>query len=177
MYGLLKENGPFLVDSKKPANADTFLTENHYSWHKIANILYIDNPVGTGFSHFRDEPSIFEIGSNPRKANQVSIELAEFLVHFMKLYPYYVGFQPNSKIYLFGESYGGTYVTKLGGYILKHHKYKVKTLFFRFCGKIGSYNSTMYCVLINFLTVLIMQNLQVLIQGIILRFLCFQDAV
>ncbi len=56
MYGMLKENGPFLVDVKAPPNDEPYLESNPYSWHKAANLLYVDNPVGTGFSHLIGEP-------------------------------------------------------------------------------------------------------------------------
>ena len=126
MYGLLKENGPFLVDAKKQPFMGPFLKKNAHSWHKIANVLYIDNPAGTGFSHFESEPSLDDLTSGPKAEEQISKELADFLLQFMKIYPYYVnGSDSSTKIYLFGESYGGTYVTKLGSYILTNPRYSV----------------------------------------------------
>ena len=58
--------------------------------------------------------------------DQVEKELSEFLFQFFKLYPTYVGstdVRMKPKTYLFGESYGGTYVIALGAYILANKKY------------------------------------------------------
>lgn len=42
MYGLFVETGPFYVDS------DIKLQPRNYTWATNYNVLYIDNPVGTG---------------------------------------------------------------------------------------------------------------------------------
>jgi len=44
LYGLFNENGPFRIDENNN------VVDSKYSWNSIANILYIDQPVGTGFS-------------------------------------------------------------------------------------------------------------------------------
>ena len=120
MYGLLKEHGPYLVEARKPPYGDPYLIPNEFSWHKSANMLYIDNPVGTGFSHMTN-PNAFQ-----REKDQVSREIADFLLQFLELYPYYVGSFNPPKIYLFGESYGGTYVINLASFIYSNREiYKV----------------------------------------------------
>ena len=50
LFGLFKENGPISAyldpDTKKPS-----ARLNPYSWNRNASLLYIDNPVGSGFSY------------------------------------------------------------------------------------------------------------------------------
>ena len=121
MYGLFKENGPFLVKAEEPPHGHPYLVTNEYSWHKLANIVYIDNPVGTGFSHVKDS-TWYGYGM---EEHQVAKELSEFLLQFMQIFPHYVGGQTQPKVYFFGESYGGTYVVTLADYILSNEIYKV----------------------------------------------------
>ena len=120
LFGLLKENGPFLVDVKGLPDKEPFLKANKYGWHKTAHMLYIDSPVGTGFSY-----------SNTAKAfhtsdNNVSIDIATLIFQFLKVFPTYIGrssLAKPPKLYLFGESYGGTVVTDLARYITSVENY------------------------------------------------------
>ena len=129
MYGLLKENGPYLVEAKDPPFMDTHLVKNPHSWHKIANMLYIDNPINTGFSHstqkwyWNDSSTMFDFDRvAPFKDEEVAKNLIEFLSQFIKLYWQYVNCQKPPNIYFFGESYGGTYVIKLAHMLVRELK-------------------------------------------------------
>jgi carboxypeptidase D len=91
MEGLLQENGPFLW------NYGTFKPiKNPWSWHHLTNVLYVDQPVGTGFSQ----------GPPTERSNT---DVANSFVKFFKNFVDTFGFQ-GKKIYIAGESYAGVYV-------------------------------------------------------------------
>ena len=120
MYGLLKENGPYLVDAEERPFSGLHLVKNKQSWHKVANIIYIDNPAGTGFSYNINPRTSWELSQD-----EITKELTEFLVQFLKLLPYYTNSNGVPKMYIFGESYGGTYVVSLGEHIVSQGLAKV----------------------------------------------------
>ena len=93
MGGLAKENGPlqFKGNSSTPSY-------NPYAWTKLANVLYIDQPVGTGFSS----------GSRLARSNaDVTRDFYQWLKVFYGEFP---GMK-SKNTYLMGESYAGIYVS------------------------------------------------------------------
>ena len=46
MLGFLQENGPWVIED----GADSF-HENEFSWNTFANVLYIEQPAGVGYSY------------------------------------------------------------------------------------------------------------------------------
>ena len=50
MYAVFKENGPFVVGWDSTF-LKTYLLPNKHTWTSDHNLLYLDNPAGTGFSH------------------------------------------------------------------------------------------------------------------------------
>ncbi|RKP27726.1 Alpha/Beta hydrolase protein [Syncephalis pseudoplumigaleata] len=87
------ENGPY-----RP-RADHQLDINPYSWHTYANVLFIDQPAGTGFSYAERGSGVHDI---PTAAKAIRI----FLGKFFKVFPEY----EQSEVYLAGESYAGVYI-------------------------------------------------------------------
>lgn len=98
LFGLFTENGPFNID------AEANIVRRKYSWHLNHHLIYIDNPVGTGFSFTEHDTGYVtdetEVGAN----------LYETLRQFYLLFP---NLQKNH-LFLSGESYGGKYVPALG---------------------------------------------------------------
>lgn len=93
--GLTKENGPLYF----PAKAST-PAPNPNSWTQLANVLYIDQPVGTGYSD----------GSNQATLNaQVTQDFVSWLQAFYDIFP----LLRSKNTYIMGESYAGVYVSGL----------------------------------------------------------------
>ncbi|XP_039019072.1 serine carboxypeptidase-like isoform X1 [Hibiscus syriacus] len=91
---LFYENGPFHLSK------NLSLVWNDYGWDKASNILFVDQPTGTGFSYTTDENDI------RHNETGVSNDLYDFLQEFFKQHPEYV----ENDFYITGESYAGHYV-------------------------------------------------------------------
>lgn len=96
LFGLFNENGPIKVQNGT-------LATRKYNWALNHHIIYIDNPVGTGFSFTNDSRGYCtdEI--------QVGEQLYSTVIQFFQLFP---ELQKN-KFFVTGESYGGKYVPAL----------------------------------------------------------------
>lgn len=70
------EIGPYRVQK------DGNLVENPGSWHEFANLLFVDNPVGTGYSFVDTNAYIHELDT---MAEQFTL----FLDKFFGLFPQY----------------------------------------------------------------------------------------
>mmetsp|Transcript_37299 Transcript_37299/g.97298 ORF Transcript_37299/g.97298 Transcript_37299/m.97298 type:complete len:490 (+) Transcript_37299:54-1523(+) len=100
---LFAENGPCKVskDGKRT-------TANPYSWHSKANVMWVDQPAGVGFST--------SIGTHDEDG--VANNMYTFLQNFYKQFPRYMG----NQFYLFGESYAGHYVPAISHRVWRGNK-------------------------------------------------------
>lgn len=98
LFGLFTENGPFSINKKQ------HLVDRTFSWHINHNLIYIDNPVGTGFS-FTDADAGYA-----KNEKDVGRDLLNGLQQFFLLFP---NLQKN-EFFVTGESYGGKYVPAIG---------------------------------------------------------------
>jgi len=89
---LFGENGPCKVNAN-----GTGTISNPYSWNTNANLLYIDQPAGTGFS--------YGLGMDHNEAG-VATDMYDFLQQFMQTHKDY----SSLPFYAVGESYAGHYV-------------------------------------------------------------------
>lgn len=105
--GLFQEHGPFLW---QPGQFQPFA--NPYSWTNLTNMVYIDQPVTTGFSR-----GTIEVNDETDVANQFMGFWKNFINTFSMQ-----GF----KIYITGESYAGMYVPYIASGMLDQ---KDKTYF------------------------------------------------
>ena len=101
-YLAVDEMGPYKL------NADGTLKDNPYSWTKLVDVAFIDNPIGTGWSLCND------INRLPYTEEQISMDLYTFLVGFLDKNPQY----KKRPLYLSSQSYGGHYIPNFASYII-----------------------------------------------------------
>ncbi|KAL4591582.1 hypothetical protein LXL04_004551 [Taraxacum kok-saghyz] len=105
---LFYENGPFKV------NNNLSLTWNDYGWDKVSNLIYVDQPTGTGFSYSSSDQDI------RHDETGVSNDLYFFLQAFFKAHPDYV----NNDFFITGESYAGHYIPAFAARVNQGNKKK-----------------------------------------------------
>jgi len=101
---LFAENGPCTVSDDGQTTAP-----NEFSWHNKANVIWVDQPAGTGFS--TGAGSVAE-------EHGVAKNMYTFLQGFYKSFPEY----QKNPFYIFGESYAGHYVPSISHNIWKQNK-------------------------------------------------------
>jgi carboxypeptidase C (cathepsin A) len=113
MDGLFLELGPFRIDG-----SNNNLRINPYSWHNVANIVFIDQPVGTGLSYTEDLKKGYASSDE-----EVNTHFYQFLVNFFKLHDnYLVSSKKTRPVYFTGESHAGHYIPSLVAYLLEQNK-------------------------------------------------------
>ncbi len=105
LEGLLQENGPFLwqYGTFKPV-------KNPYSWVNLTNMVWIEQPVGTGFSQ-----------GTPTTKNEVDVA-AQFLGFFKNFLDTF--HLHHKKVFITGESFAGKYVPYIADAMLKKNDTK-----------------------------------------------------
>lgn len=76
MDGAMMEVGPYRVKD------DQTLEYNEGSWDEFANMLFVDQPVGTGFSYVNTDSYIHEL-------NEMSAHFITFLEKWFEIFPEY----------------------------------------------------------------------------------------
>jgi len=97
---LFYENGPYQF------NEDGTLKQNPNSWNNISNLLFVDQPIGTGFSH----GGVHDV----KNETEVAEDLAILLRGFLEQNPQFKG----RDFFITGESYAGHYVPAISYYLL-----------------------------------------------------------
>jgi len=105
---LFYENGPYHI------NKDLSLKINPYSWNAFANVIFVDQPVGTGFSY---ADYIEDYVTNEK---QVAQDMFVFMQQFFIQYPQYAKLD----FFILGESYAGHYVPAISYRIQQGNKRK-----------------------------------------------------
>jgi len=103
LFGLFVENGPFTID------LDLNLKAKPVTWNEKYSMLYIDNPVGTGFSFTE-----LDAGYSTNET-EVAINLYSALTQFFTMFPQHA----KNDFYLTGESYAGKYIPAIAYRIMQ----------------------------------------------------------
>ncbi|KAI9001448.1 peptidase S10 serine carboxypeptidase [Trametes punicea] len=102
--GLLMELGPCSIDmSNKSGNGTVW---NPYSWNAEANIFFLDQPVGVGFSYA-------DFGETVETTEDAARNVHAFLTIFFETFSEFKG----RPLHLAGESYAGRYLPTFASYV------------------------------------------------------------
>merc|ERR1719295_385427 len=105
LSGLFAENGPFRIEADQKT-----LTFNNNSWIRYFHMLFVDNPIGTGFSFCND-------GQYVVNEDQMGEQFVAMLAGFYECHP-----DPRSNpLYVTGESYAGRYIPFIAKHIIEAH--------------------------------------------------------
>ncbi|CAH2044144.1 unnamed protein product [Thlaspi arvense] len=120
-FGASEELGPFFPQNSTQPN----LKLNPHSWNKVANLLFLESPVGVGFSYTNTSRDISELGDTVTAKDSYN-----FLVNWFKRFPQY----KSRDFYIAGESYAGHYVPQLSEVIYNQNKIASKKDFINLKG-------------------------------------------
>ncbi|KAL1946614.1 hypothetical protein VTO73DRAFT_14718 [Trametes versicolor] len=102
--GLLMELGPCSIDTQNKSTNGTVW--NPYSWNAEANIFFLDQPVGVGFSYA-------DFGETVETTEDAAKNIHAFLTIFFETFSDFKG----RPLHLSGESYGGRYLPTFASYV------------------------------------------------------------
>ena len=104
LLGALSENGPIQV------NRNGSIVLNEYAWNQKANMLYLESPIGVGFSYKVNGGNDVQDDMSTAKLN------FEALKSFYRKFPQY----NSNRFYITGESYAGIYIPTLSVLLLEN---------------------------------------------------------
>ncbi|KAK0256723.1 hypothetical protein B0A54_06856 [Friedmanniomyces endolithicus] len=111
MDGAMMEIGPYRV--VPDGDGQQKLVYNDGSWDEFANILFVDNPVGTGFSYVDGDSYLHEL-------DEMAKQMVVFLEKFFVMFPEHT----LDDIYIAGESYAGQHIPYIARAILDRNAAK-----------------------------------------------------
>ncbi|KAK0653412.1 Pheromone-processing carboxypeptidase kex1 [Lasiodiplodia hormozganensis] len=105
MDGAMMEIGPYRV------TPDQKLVYNNGSWDEFANLLFVDNPVGTGFSYVDTDSYLHEL-------DEMADQFVIFLEKWFAMFPQFM----YDDIYIAGESYAGQHIPYIAKAMMERNK-------------------------------------------------------
>lgn len=110
--GLLMELGPCNLNLEGISPNGTVW--NPYSWNAEANVFFLDQPVGVGFSYA-------DYGETVETTEDAAKNVHAFISLFFDTFPEFVG----RRLHLSGESYAGRYLPAFASYIVDQNELAV----------------------------------------------------
>ncbi len=110
LIGFLTEQGPFYPNEKLE------LEPNDWAWNKIVNMVFLEQPVGVGFSWTSDSSEL-KIGDD-----QAAKDNLQSIIALLDKFPHL----KSVPLYITSESYGGHYMPQLSMEIIKYGKLNFK---------------------------------------------------
>ncbi|KAL5217350.1 hypothetical protein ABZP36_018034 [Zizania latifolia] len=112
--GAFQEIGPFRVDTDGKT-----LCRNTYAWNAAANVLFLESPVGVGFSYAVQAEEVYRTMGD----NATAHDSYAFLLKWLDRFPVY----KSRDLFIVGESYAGHYVPELAVTILANNNHPDST--------------------------------------------------
>ena len=105
LIGFMTEQGPFYPDR------DGNLVANPYAWNKLANMVFLEQPVGVGFS-YSDNADDYHIGDDQAAKDNLATVLG-----FLARFPQFA----KTPLFITSESYGGHYMPTWAAAIIDYN--------------------------------------------------------
>ncbi|CAG8534740.1 2205_t:CDS:10, partial [Dentiscutata heterogama] len=115
MDGVFLESGPWRINN----NQGLSLIDG--AWNEYANVLYVDQPIGTGFSFANSNSYLNNV-------TQVPGQFLLFLDKFFEIFPEYA----KDEMYLAGESFAGTFIPYIASAVLKRNSERKSSINLRY---------------------------------------------
>ncbi|XWS51487.1 hypothetical protein CRYUN_Cryun12cG0180600 [Craigia yunnanensis] len=104
--GAFSENGPFRPNGE-------VLVRNDFSWNREANMLYLETPIGVGFSYSTNSSSYVAVDDETTARDNLV-----FLQRWYNKFPNY----RKRDLFITGESYAGHYIPQLAKLMVEVNK-------------------------------------------------------
>ncbi|AFR98075.1 cathepsin A (carboxypeptidase C) [Cryptococcus neoformans C23] len=111
--GMLMELGPCSVKDDPKGVNDT--ERNPYAWNEKANVFFLDEPIGVGFSHADN-------GQTVSTTEEAAIDVQAFISIFFETFKEFEG----RAFHMAGESYGGRYLPVFASAVVDGNKQLIK---------------------------------------------------
>ncbi|WWC66700.1 uncharacterized protein I206_100604 [Kwoniella pini CBS 10737] len=111
--GMFMELGPCTIKDQPTSVNDTKI--NPYSWNENANLFFLDEPIGVGFSHS-------EHGQKVATTEAAAKDVQAFVSIFFETFKEFEG----RAFHMAGESYGGRYLPLFASAVVDGNKKLVK---------------------------------------------------